>query len=146
MTRRVPQAARHSVLRRCRILRRTLSMYLKRCPGTLAEMSMHADHEVFVSAIHSRSKLRLTFFSKEDRAERIRICAPFDFGPLRRAKDQSDRYHFWNYDGDKKAHSLSISGEQVISMTTLEESFDPAEIVTWSPTAWRIPRDWGAHS
>lgn len=107
---------------------------------------MHADHTAFIAAIHSLSKLRLTFFSKEDSTQLVRTCAPFDFGPRRRAKDQSDCYHFWDYDSDTKNHVLSLLPDQVISMNTLAESFDPADIVTWSPIRWFVQRNWGRYS
>lgn len=59
---------------------------------------MHSDHEVFISALEFQEKIQLTFFSKEDTRELVRVCAPMDFGPSRRTHDQSDRYHFWDYE------------------------------------------------
>ena len=37
----------------------------------------------FIDAIHSRSKIMLTFYSKEDNATITRLTAPMDFGPSR---------------------------------------------------------------
>lgn len=99
----------------------------------------------FIGAIHSKSKVRLTFHSKEDGNALIRTCAPMDYGPSTRAHNKSDRFHFWDYDSDTERHTLSLLPEQVISIEVLPDTFDPAEFVTWAPN-WIIKRDWGAYS
>ena len=99
----------------------------------------------FIAAIHSKNKLRLSFYSKEDHQQLVRICAPMDYGPSRRTQDRNDRFHFWDYESDTKQHTLSILPAQVISIETLPDNFDPAEFVTWQ-TQWLIPRDWGTCS
>lgn len=100
----------------------------------------------FVDAIHSKSKVRLTFFSKEDKSLLVRICAPMDYGPSRRAvADKSDRFHFWDYESDTKNHTLSLLPSQIESIEMLGENFDPADFVTWPPN-WFVARDWGAYS
>lgn len=103
---------------------------------------------LFESAIHSRKKIRLTFFSKEDNANVRRACAPMDLGPSRRAVNQDNRFHFWDFESDKKNHVLSLLPEQVVAMELLPDFFDPAEFVTWDvkKSPWFVPRDWGAHS
>jgi hypothetical protein len=110
---------------------------------------MHNDHEVFISGIEDLEKLIVTFVSKEDADLQLtRSCAPMDFGPSRRTTDQSDRYHFWDYDSDSPTgpHTLSLLPAQVVSIAATDEDFDPAEFVTWSPIEWFYPRDWGAYS
>ena len=99
----------------------------------------------FIAAIHSKSKIRVTFFSKEDRRNIVRLCAPMDFGPSRRAADKSDRFHMWDYESDKKNHTLSLIPNQVVSIDVLDQNFDPAEFITWS-TDWFVQRDWGQYS
>ncbi len=99
----------------------------------------------FIAAIRSKRLVRITFFSKEDQGYLTRLCAPMDYGPSRRAKDQSDRYHLWDYESDEGSHVLSLLPSQVQSIEVLDEHFDPAEFVTW-PTAWFVSRDWGPHS
>lgn len=86
--------------------------------------------DIFLEAINNRQKIQLVFFSKEDNANLTRICAPFDIGPSRRAKDKSDRYHVWDYDSDTERHVLSLLDVQVVSITVLEEQFDPADIIS----------------
>jgi len=102
----------------------------------------------FIEAIHSKNKIRLTCFSKEDGHNLVRTCAPMDFGPSRRAKDQSNRYHFWDYDSDTSKHTLSLLPEQVISIEVLPATFEPSEFVTWNTTAspWFVSRNWGIYS
>ena len=97
----------------------------------------------FIAAIHSKNKLSVTFYSKQDDANIVRTCAPMDFAPSKRAADKSDRFHFWDYDSDQKQHTLSLLPDQVVGIEVLQSKFDPAEFVTWPP-AWTIARDWGA--
>lgn len=100
----------------------------------------------FISAIHSQKKVRLTFYSKQDEDFLVRICAPMDYGPSRRPiADKGDRFHFWDYESDTKSHTLSLLPSQVKSIEVLNQTFDPAEFVTWAPS-WFIARDWGRYS
>jgi len=98
--------------------------------------------DVFIEAIHNKRKTRVTFYSKEDNGVVVRICAPMDYGASKRAKDKSNRFHMWDYESDKKQHTLSLKPEQIQNIEALDESFEPSEFVTWS-TDWIIPRDWG---
>lgn len=109
---------------------------------------MHPDHDNFVNALHARQRVLLHFFSKEDGTVLRRTCAPLDFGPSRRAKDQSDRYHFWDYDSDTVRHVLSLLPDQIQTMSTLDDMFDPGEFITWdvSGSPWFLARDWGQYS
>ncbi len=92
----------------------------------------------------------MTFVSKEDAGLYLtRTCAPMDYGPSRRTKDRSDRYHFWDYDSDSPGgrHTLSLLPGQVVSIEEADEHFNPAEFVTWDPPYdWFYPRDWGQFS
>lgn len=106
---------------------------------------MHRDHEVFTGAIRDLRKVSLTFFSKEDGHALVRTCAPMDYGPSRRAKDKSNRYHLWDYDSDQVMHVLSLPSDQITSIELTAMVFDPAEFVTWTPD-WFYPRDWGTYS
>ena len=101
--------------------------------------------EKFIEAIQNKTKIKLTFFSKEDGYNITRLCAPMDFGPSRRAHNKDDRFHLWDYESDKKNHVLSLLPNQIANMEFTEESFDPAEFITW-PTNWFITRDWGKFS
>jgi hypothetical protein len=105
----------------------------------------HQNHNVFVDGIHKKLKVKLTFFSKEDGQQLVRICAPMDFGPSSRAKVKVDRYHLWDYESDTGPHTLSLLPNQIKSIETTVEDFDPGEFVTWIPN-WIIERDWGQFS
>ena len=99
----------------------------------------------FIQAIHDKKKVRVTFFSEEDEKHITRLCAPMDYGPGRKMRDQRDRYWLWDYESDTGVHPLPLKEEQIQSMVVLEDQFDPAEFVKWSP-AWFIKRDWGKYS
>lgn len=102
-------------------------------------------HELFLGALHDKQLLRVRFFSREDGGELVRICAPMDFGPSRRAHDKTPRYHFWDYDSDQGSHTLSLLPRNVRELEPTGDLFDPAEFVTWQ-TNWIIPRNWGPFS
>ncbi len=91
----------------------------------------------------------MRFYSKEDRAILQRSCAPLDYGPLRRAKqDLSNRFHFWDFDSDKVSHPLSLKQEQIVEILFLHDTFDPATFINWDikRNPWFISRDWGTFS
>src|SRR3954447_13020560 len=109
---------------------------------------MHADHQIFLDAIAAKRRLSLQFFDRKVGKELVRVCAPLDFGPLRGPTDGADRYQFWNLEAKHKPFNLALVEGDIVKMTLLDETFDPAEIITWAfkPGAWRIPRDWAAFS
>jgi hypothetical protein len=111
----------------------------------LMEMFMQA---AFIAAIHSKNKIQLTFYSKEDGSQIVRTCAPMDFGPSRRATDKTPRFHFWDYDSDTKSHTLSLLPNQVVKITVLSQTFEPQDFVTWSAASspWFVARNWGSCS
>jgi len=100
---------------------------------------------LFINAIKEKRKIRVTFFSKEDRTNITRICAPMDYGPSTRAKEKNDRYHMWDYDSDTAKHTLSLPPEQIVKIELLQDVFNPSEFITWN-TNWFISRDWGVFS
>lgn len=103
--------------------------------------------EQFIAAIHAKKKVRITFYSKEDGRDLTRLCAPMDYGPSRRTKDKTNRFHFWDYESDKQEHTLSLLQDQIKSIEVLEDSFMP-DFVTWNTktSRWHVKRDWGAYS
>lgn len=102
---------------------------------------MHGDHQVFIDGIDERRKVTLTFASKEDGgASQVRLCAPMDYGPRARAHDKSDCYHFHDYESEDGPHTLSLPPVQMIAIDATDESFDPAEFITWEAN-WHYPRD-----
>jgi hypothetical protein len=104
--------------------------------------------EQFIQAISSKKKVRISYFPKEDMRLIVRKCAPMDYGPSRRAQLKNDRFHLWDYDSDTQVHTMSLNPEQISKLEILNESFDPAEFITWdtSKAKWFIPRDWGRYS
>jgi hypothetical protein len=109
---------------------------------------MHADHQVFLDAIAAKRRLSVRFFNQKLGREMVRICAPLDFGPLRGGVDAAPRYQFWDLDGRRKPLNIPVLAADLVSMTLLDETFKPAEIITWAfkPKAWLVPRDWAEFS
>lgn len=109
---------------------------------------MHAAHQVFLDAIAKKQRLSVRFFDKKERRERVRICAPLDYGPLRGSTDGFDRYQLWDLEGKRKPLNLPLLPDDILEMRPLEETFDPAAIITWAfkPGAWHVSREWGEFS
>jgi len=102
-------------------------------------------HESFLHAITNKKVIELTFNSNE-KGVITGKCIPFDFGPSRRnLKINPDIYHFYDLNSPEGKHTLSILPEQVIKVNLLDEDFDPADYITWTPN-WFIQRDWGIYS
>lgn len=103
------------------------------------------NHDQIIQAIHDRHEVEVTFRSKEDfGAVLTRRCAPMDYGPSRRYRDQTPRYHFMDFESDTgNAHPLVLQPELILGVEVLDSTFDPASFVTW-PTSWSIERStWG---
>jgi hypothetical protein len=109
---------------------------------------MHASHTTFLDAIAAKRRLSVRFFSRKEGRELVRVCAPLDFGPLRGALAAVDHYQLWDLEGKRKPHNLALLEADIVSMTPLEETFEPRAIITWAfkPGAWRVPRDWAEFS
>jgi hypothetical protein len=105
---------------------------------------MHAAHQVFLDAIADKRRLSVTFKSRKDGREVVRVCAPLDYGPLRGGLDANPRYQLWDLEGRRKPLNIVLAADEIISITRLDETFDPAAIVTWAfkPGAWHVARDW----
>jgi len=73
---------------------------------------------------------------------RVRKCVPFDYGISRKYKDGEDRFHFYDLDSPDGKHNLSLLPEQIQNVNLLNENFDPADYVKWTPN-WIVDRDWG---
>jgi len=109
---------------------------------------MHADHQVFLDALAGKRRLSVHFFDQKEKREKTLTCAPLDFGPLRGATDATPRYQLWNLEGKRKPLNVAVLDADITSMKPLDESFDPASIITWAfkPNAWHVTRDWGEFS
>jgi hypothetical protein len=106
----------------------------------------HTQHALFIQAINTKNKLSITFHSAKDSADVTRIVAPMDFGPHARFKDKSDRYHVWDFSSPSGPHTEPLEASQIRAMKLLDETFDPASFVKWTPIHWHIQRDWGQFS
>ena len=104
-------------------------------------------HELFIAAIHDRQRVLLTFITK-DGERRDRTCAPLDYGPRARASDQSDCFHFWDFDSPSGPHPVALLPTQIVEIAPIDEYFDPAAFVSWDlrEHPWNVTRDWGPYS
>jgi len=105
---------------------------------------MATHYEVLILSINGKKLVNVKCDTKE-KGIIERLCVPFDHGPSRRYKDGLDRFHFYDLDSPDGKHNLSILLEQIISIELLDDSFDPADYVTWTPN-WIVKRDWGIYS
>lgn len=101
--------------------------------------------DIFIEAIRNCKLIELTFRDSDDNIK-TRICVPFDYAPSSRAKDKSDKYHFWDIDSPDGSHNLSLLPSSIITITALEQNFEPSQYVTWASIKWYISRDWGSYS
>lgn len=98
----------------------------------------------FISAINDRKIVSVKVDSYE-KGVIVRQCIPFDFGPSRRYKDNSDRYHMYDLDSPDGKHNLSITVDRLLEIEITENTFEPGDYVTWEPN-WIVARDWGDYS
>jgi hypothetical protein len=109
---------------------------------------MHERHALFLDAIARKRRVSVRFFHRKEGRELVRVCAPLDFGPLRGALQPVDHYQLWDLEGKKKPHNLALLEGDILEMNALDETFEPADIITWAfkPGAWLVPRDWAEFS
>ncbi|APZ46451.1 hypothetical protein BW723_09145 [Polaribacter reichenbachii] len=99
---------------------------------------------LFIRSINEKLIIKLTFNSIE-KGILTRNCIPFDFGPSRRFRDKSQRYHFLVLDGASGRHNLSILPIQIVKIELTEKHFSPSDFIKWKPN-WFIKRNWGVYS
>jgi len=104
---------------------------------------MHKDYQKFIEAIHQK-KLVKAVVDTEEKGIIERKCVPFDYAVSNRYKDDRERFHFFDLDSPDGQHNLSILPEKLKSLEILDELFDPADYVNWTPN-WTISREWGAY-
>jgi hypothetical protein len=108
------------------------------------------NHDDIIQAIADLREVRVTWPSKEDGGTiQSRRCAPMDYGPSRRAHDQTPRYHFWDFESDSgRSHNLSLMAAQITSVEVLDTTFDPSSFVTWDTRSspWFVIRTSWANS
>ncbi|HUV40429.1 MAG TPA: hypothetical protein VMW23_01405 [Sedimentisphaerales bacterium] len=92
---------------------------------------MHSEHDVFLQAVDSSRKVKLTFSSSKGGDNMVITCSPLDYHPCRRASDKSDFYFFgcsdtelYCFEIDKNHHILKLAGDQVVRMELTDEKSD----------------------
>lgn len=90
------------------------------------EITMHNQHDVFINAIYTKKKLRIRFYSEEDRGYIEWLCAPMDYAAGKRIHDGIPCYWVWNFESDKANHTLPLRAERIEEMNDFGYVFDPA--------------------
>lgn len=99
---------------------------------------------LFIQSINQKLIIQLTF-KLVGKGILKRKCIPFDFGPSRRFRDKSQRYHFLVLDGPEGRHNLSILPMQIVKIELTKKHFNPANYIKWKPK-WFVKRNWGVYS
>jgi hypothetical protein len=101
-------------------------------------MNTKSAKKEFVDAIRDKKRVKVIFYSQEEKRFLVRVCAPIDYGMDASVSPAAgaERLNFWDYEGKKEgqnagqaAHTLSLRADQVRSMNVLDEFFDPSELV-----------------
>ncbi len=103
-------------------------------------MNTKSAKKEFVDAIRDKKRVKVIFYSQEEKRFLVRVCAPIDYGmDASVSANGAERLNFWDYEGQKEgqstgqtAHTLSLRADQVRSMNVLDEFFDPSELVASS--------------
>jgi hypothetical protein len=101
-------------------------------------------HRLFTESIDKKLVVELTFKSV-DKGVLKRKCIPFDFGPSRRFRDKSQRYHFLVLNGPDGRHNLSVLPMQIVKIELTALNFNPSKYIKWKPK-WFLKRNWGVYS
>lgn len=94
---------------------------------------MIPNHKEFIEAIEQRKKVSVRFYSKADSGVIDLVCAPMDYRPVEEAKDGVNRYHFWDYTSNNGSHLLVLLPEQILHLSVMGMTFDPAEFAVSAP-------------
>lgn len=102
-------------------------------------MNTKSAKKEFVDAIRDKKRVKVIFYSQEEKRFLVRVCAPIDYGMdagVSATSSGAERLNFWDYEGAKEGqnagqatHTLSLRADQVRSMNVLDEFFDPNELV-----------------
>jgi hypothetical protein len=90
---------------------------------------MIPNHQQFIEAIAAKTKVCLRFYSIPDAQVVDRICAPLEYGPGSDAKDEVNRYWFWDYSRCPGPATCGFVADQILDLQVLGERFDPSEFV-----------------
>lgn len=105
------------------------------------EEPTHRDHAVFFTAIHERVHVSLTWNSESRGGVVTDVFLPWDFAPMRGARDQQFRHWFFD---SVDWHPFPVTVDNVVSIEIDGEPFEPWHFVS-GPIEWSIKRDWWSH-
>lgn len=103
-------------------------------------MSTKTAKKEFVDAIRDKKRVKVIFYSQEQKRFLVKVCAPIDYGMEADSSEQgAERLNFWDYEGKPAGagaaeHTLSLRADQVRGINVLDEFFDPSELVAGATT------------
>jgi hypothetical protein len=102
-------------------------------------MSTKAAKKEFVDAIRDKKRVKVIFYSQEQKRFLVKVCAPIDYGmDADSSETGAERLNFWDFEGktaDAANHTLSLRADQVRGINVLDEFFDPSDLVASSTTS-----------
>ena len=90
---------------------------------------MHRDHNIFVEAIRTKKKVKLTFYRSNNGDARDGLFGPIFYSAAVAGGD-SDCYYLWDFGTGIGNNFLGLSPSQIIRMELTKESFDFVEFFT----------------
>ncbi|MBN2180947.1 MAG: hypothetical protein JW715_03460 [Sedimentisphaerales bacterium] len=89
---------------------------------------MLIDHDVFIQAVKTKSKIILTFFSGQQSLYLTRLCVPIEFNRSD-PEDISGCYYFWDPEAEVGERLLVLRTSEIAFMELSDETFDPADYI-----------------
>ena len=127
------------------LLKRTTNFWLQVYPASGSRFRTGSAVKTPLRQNITKKRLLNLTFDSYQKGIIIQKCVSYDYAISKRYKDGNFRYHFHDLDSPDGKHNLSILPAQVILIELLNNYFDPAHYITWTPS-WSLSRDWGIYS
>lgn len=90
---------------------------------------MHRDHNIFVEAIRTKKKVKLTFCRSRNNDVGDGLFGPIFYSAAIAVED-SDCYYLWDFEAGIGNNFLGLPPSQVVKMELTNESFDFVKFFT----------------
>lgn len=99
----------------------------------------------FLKSINDKLIVNLTFRTVKGIVLK-RKCVPLDYGPSRKFRDKSQRYHVLVINSPSgKIHPIPLSKVQILKIELTNTHFNPSRYIKWKLN-WHLKRNWGVYS
>jgi hypothetical protein len=88
----------------------------------MAVMNTKSAKKEFVDAIRDKKRVKVIYYSQEQKRFLVKVCAPIDYGMdagVAATTSGAERLRFWDLEQQDQVRSLNV----------LDEFFDPSELV-----------------